>query len=83
MTTDLYKPSTAATNVLPSRQNASVLLTDRIDGMVWANLEQQLSAEGFATTPVLLDAGEYKAAVNLYATDKRFRSRIVIERYAK
>lgn len=41
----------------------------------------RLGDEGFATTGVLLDAGECAALAALYDDDTRFRSRVVMERH--
>jgi hypothetical protein len=82
MTTDLYTLSSDAMNNVPSQKNAPVLLTDRINGIDWADLEHRLSSDGFATTPVLLNVDECASTVALYAAEERFRSRIVMERYA-
>ena len=48
----------------------------------WAAIEQALDAQGYATTPPLLTGAECRDLAALYASDARFRSRVVMQRHA-
>jgi len=80
----LSLPLTATATVEPVHQSS--LLSgrpfERINAIDWQGMEATLTANGYATTPILLSPAECDAAVALYAEEERFRSRIVMERYA-
>ncbi len=62
--------------------SAKQYLTERLATVSWNEIEAALTADGFALLPRLLSREECQAAVSLYAEEERFRSRIVMERYA-
>jgi hypothetical protein len=56
-------------------------IQSRIDVLDWTNLEQSLSAHGYAVTAPILTPVECSAVVALYNDDSRFRTRVVMERH--
>lgn len=57
-------------------------LRQRIESLNWEEMELALGSDGYAVTPTLMSPDECERAVALYAQEDRFRSRIVMERYA-
>jgi hypothetical protein len=57
-------------------------LPERVGAMDWEAIEAALATDGYAVTPVLLSSAECEATVALYPEERRFRSRIVMERHA-
>lgn len=55
---------------------------ERVAAIDWKGMESELNTQGFAVTPTLLTPEECEELVALYAEENRFRSRIVMERYA-
>jgi uncharacterized protein len=53
----------------------------RIAALDWAGIEAALDAQGYATTPALLDADQCRALSALYAQEAPFRSRVVMQRH--
>jgi len=78
MSADLF-PSPAAEFIGERPSVPGDVLKDRIDAIDWRTMEQTLSADGHAATPVLLTAAQCLAAVDLYTHEERFRSRIVMQ----
>ncbi len=60
----------------------AVPFADRVDGLAWPRIAEELGRDGFAVMPNLLSAAECRDVVSLYDEPARFRSRIVMERYA-
>ncbi len=56
-------------------------LADRVARLDWAGIGEALDAQGFATTPALLDAAECDALAALYPEEAPFRSRVVMQRH--
>jgi hypothetical protein len=63
----------------PSAAPAS--LAARIAALDWAQLSAELDAHGCAITGPLLTAEECAALIDIYGSDQRFRSRIVMARH--
>jgi uncharacterized protein len=57
-------------------------LEPRVSAMDWAAIELDLTREGFALLPALLTARECDDVASYFPQDHRFRSHIVMERYA-
>jgi hypothetical protein len=55
-------------------------ITERVDGLRWAALEDQLDAIGHAVTPVILDPGERERLAELF-DHGRFRSTVEMARH--
>lgn len=53
-----------------------------IAGINWSSVGRQVNAEGFAVVPEILSREQCDMLVSLYDDAPRFRSRIVMERYA-
>jgi hypothetical protein len=53
----------------------------RIAGLDWAAIAASLAEHGFARTPPVLDAAECRALIALEPDDRRFRSRVDMERF--
>ncbi len=62
--------------------NQSATPSARISALDWQKIETDLNVNGYAITPALLSSDECAATVDLYGNEDRFRSRIVMERYA-
>ena len=56
-------------------------IESRIAALPWPALQAELDARGFATVPQLLRAAECAALRELYPDERKFRSRIVMERH--
>jgi hypothetical protein len=54
---------------------------ERIAALDWEAIERGLDEWGWARTPPLLTARDCEALIALYADDRRFRSRVDMERY--
>lgn len=78
MTISLFSTVPSGPSDSPPRGNVQ----SRIETVDWRVMEAALSKDGYAVTPVLLNPEECEGAVALYAQEDRFRSRIVMERYA-
>jgi hypothetical protein len=68
------------------REHGDVLADDeglrrRIDGLDWPAIGAALDADGFARTPPLLTPAECVGMAALFRDDRRFRSRVSMERY--
>ncbi|MDB5875311.1 MAG: hypothetical protein JWQ07_4753 [Ramlibacter sp.] len=61
---------------------ASGRLSERVNALDWWAIEAILNADGFAVTPQILSTEECERMISLYRHEERFRSRIVMERYA-
>ena len=59
--------------VYPARMATRSIL-ERIDGLDWREIGEQLAERGWARTPRLLTAAEARGLVALYRNDERFRS---------
>src|SRR5262245_31955666 len=57
------------------------ILGDRVAAIDWPSVEAALDAQGFAPLPVVLAPEECAALAALYQDDRRFRSRIDMERF--
>lgn len=57
-------------------------IADRIDQFDWQQAEAMLTDDGYVVLPRLLTAAECVSMARLYAERERFRSRVVMERYA-
>ncbi len=55
--------------------------SERVDKLDWMQAEADLDDQGCAVLPALLTPGECEAVAGLYAFDKPFRSRVVMERH--
>jgi uncharacterized protein len=53
----------------------------RIERLDWKSIEEDLNRSGYALTSTLLRASECGEIIDLYANDKIFRSRVVMERH--
>ncbi|MGJ7507021.1 2OG-Fe(II) oxygenase [Variovorax sp. GT1P44] len=53
----------------------------RVGGVDWAQAGDDLDAQGGAVIPGLLTRAECESLASLYASDKPFRSRVVMERH--
>ena len=53
----------------------------RLDAFPWAEIEATLRDTGFAKLPAVLTPDECGALVGLYGDDRRFRSRVDMERF--
>lgn len=62
--------------------DANESISARVHAIDWKSIEAGLSADGYAMLPVLLAAQECATTSALYAAEEKFRSRIVMERYA-
>jgi hypothetical protein len=56
-------------------------IKERIEKLDWKSIEEDLNRSGYALTQSVLRASECKEIIDLYANDKIFRSRIVMERH--
>ncbi len=56
-------------------------IEDRIDGLDWGAIGEELAERGYAHIPRLLRPPECRALIALYPDDERFRSRIDMARY--
>lgn len=56
-------------------------IRSRIQGLDWGEIERSLWEAGCARTPAVLTETECRALISLYTDDRRFRSRIDMERY--
>ena len=65
----------------PRTDNKLSTIAGRIDAIDWLHAEESLGARGYAITPDLLTAEDCGELIALYQDDKRFRSRVVMERY--
>jgi hypothetical protein len=55
---------------------------ERVTAIDWKGIEGELNSQGYAVTPALLPPKECEDLIALYEEESRFRSRIVMERYA-
>ena len=56
-------------------------IRERLNALDWDQIEASLSELGYAKTPSVLIPAECQALIQLYPDDRRFRSRIEMERY--
>jgi hypothetical protein len=56
-------------------------IKERIERLDWKSIEEDLNRSGYALTSTLLRASECGEIIDLYANDKIFRSRVVMERH--
>jgi uncharacterized protein len=56
-------------------------LADRLRALDWSHIERALWQDGHARTPPVLTPEECAALIDLYADDRRFRSRIDMARH--
>jgi uncharacterized protein len=56
-------------------------ISQRVASLDWATLRESLQQYGYALTPALLTPSECTALVNLYPSEKAFRSHIIMSRY--
>jgi uncharacterized protein len=56
-------------------------IKERIEKLDWKSIEEYLNRSGYALTSTLLRASECREIIDLYANDKIFRSRVVMERH--
>jgi hypothetical protein len=75
-------PSGTTTIISIPGADSSRPLGERVASLDWDNIESTLNLNGFAVTPTLLAPTECEALTALYDEKERFRSRIVMERYA-
>lgn len=75
-------PSGTTTIISIPGADSSRPLGERVASLDWDNIESTLNLNGFAVTPTLLTPTECQALTALYDEKERFRSRIVMERYA-
>jgi hypothetical protein len=54
---------------------------NNILNMNWDRIEEDLDKKGYATTNAILNPSECKELIDLYADDRRFRSRINMEQF--
>jgi uncharacterized protein len=59
----------------------NLTLADRLDAAPWADIEDDLTARGYALIPHLLDDAQCDALAALYDREAPFRSRIVMARH--
>jgi hypothetical protein len=62
-------------------QSPAPSLANRIDRLDWPQIGAALDAQGYATTPALLDQAECRALAALYRQEAPFRSRVVMQRH--
>lgn len=67
----------------PAQERAGTApgIGERLARLDWAALEESLWTLGYAQTPPVLTAAECAALAALYPHDRRFRSRVSMERY--
>ena len=68
--------------VAETRSSARPTLEERLEGVAWRGVEDQLDELGYATTGPLLSAEECRGVAQMYGEAARFRSRIVMRRHA-
>jgi hypothetical protein len=68
--------------VAETRSSARPTLEERLEGVAWQGVEDQLDELGYATTGPLLSAEECRDVAQTYPEAARFRSRIVMRRHA-
>ena len=73
-----WKKAQAATETGGGRDS----LEARIAALDWTAVDGALGRDGFAVLPSLLRPGQCEEIASYFAEDERFRSRIVMERYA-
>ena len=56
-------------------------ISQRLGDLDWAAIRESLGQHGYALTPVLLSRSECADLVNLYPSEKPFRSHIIMSRY--
>jgi hypothetical protein len=56
-------------------------IKERIERLDWRSIEEGLDRSGYALTSTVLRASECREIIDLYANDKIFRSRVVMERH--
>lgn len=56
-------------------------IAERVEGVAWEQMSQQLNAEGSAVIKGVLSADECEEVRGLYDEDNLFRSRVVMERH--
>lgn len=64
-----------------AESNFALAIKQRIAQLNWEELEQSLSAYGYAQTPPVLSAAECADLVQLYADDRLFRSHVEMARF--
>ena len=62
--------------------NSGLTLTERVDQINWDQMTRDLAEDGSAVAQRLLTPGECDELTALYANPDRFRSRVVMARYA-
>jgi hypothetical protein len=62
-------------------QTDTAAVSTRVDAIDWRGVEAALDANGFARLPAILSAAECADVANLYSDDRRFRSRIEMEKF--
>jgi hypothetical protein len=55
-------------------------LTARIDGLNWPEIDDQLTAQGVAHAPALLEAAECKTLRSMFGDDRRFAKTVVMNK---
>jgi uncharacterized protein len=68
--------------ISPARAQRSSPMSERVDALDWPSMEVEMSDQGYVVTPPLLLPAECVALADLYAEEDRFRSRVVMQRYA-
>ena len=71
-----------ATAVRKARQTGIAALSQRLDGLDWHRIQQELDERGHATTGPLLTPEECAAVAAMYGEPGRFRRRIEMGRHA-
>src|SRR5438874_8198159 len=56
-------------------------ITQRLEKFDWPSIQESLRDYGYALTPALLTARECAGLIELYPSDKVFRSHIIMSRY--
>jgi uncharacterized protein len=56
-------------------------IKERTEKLDWRSIEEELNRSGYALTSTVLRASECRKIIDLYGTDKIFRSRVVMERH--
>jgi len=67
--------------VLQQSKEDEMTVKGKVDALDWKAAEDSLSARGFTVTAPILTAEDCAELVALYDDEKRFRSRIIMERY--
>jgi uncharacterized protein len=69
-------------NLARKKQISTESVAERVGGLDWQTVSEELDEYGNAQLPGILSPEECDALARLYPDDKHFRSRVVMERYS-